>query len=37
MCQFEAEIESWENHLIPANRSLYDHVIYDLDVERKFC
>ena len=36
MCQFEAEIESWENHLIPANRSLYDHVIYDSKVERKF-
>ena len=36
MCQFETSIRSWENHLIPAKRSLYDHVIYDLDVERKF-
>ena len=36
MCQFETRLESWENHLIPAERSLYDHVIYDSDVERKF-
>ena len=36
MCQFETIIESWENHLIPAKRSLYDHVIYDSEVEREF-
>ena len=36
MCQFEANIESWEDHLIPAKRSLYDHVIYDSEVEKKF-
>ena len=36
MCQFETSIRSWENHLIPAKRSLYDHVIYDSEVERKF-
>lgn len=36
MCQFETEIRSWENHLIPAKRSVYDHVIYDSEVERKF-
>ena len=36
MCQFEASIESWEDHLIPAKRSLYDHVIYDSEVEKKF-
>ena len=36
MCQFETSIRSWENHLIPAERSLYDHVIYDSEVERKF-
>ena len=36
MCQFEVEIESWENRLIPAERSLYDQVIYDSEVERKF-
>ena len=36
MCQFETSIRSWENHLIPAKRSLYDQVIYDSEVERKF-
>ena len=36
MCQFETSIRSWENHLIPAKRSLYDHVIYDSDVEKNF-
>ena len=36
MCQFEVEIDSWENHLIPAERSLYDLVICDADTERKF-
>ena len=36
MCQFEASIESWEDHLIPAKSSLYDHVIYDSEVEKKF-
>ena len=36
MCQFEAEIESWENHLIPAKRSLYDPVIYDSEIEKEF-
>ena len=36
MCQFEASIESWENHLIPVKRSLYDHVIYDSDTEKEF-
>lgn len=36
MCQFEASIESWEDHLIPAKHSLYDKVIFDSEVERKF-
>ena len=36
MCQFEANIESWDDHLIPAKRSLYDKVIFDSEVERKF-
>ena len=36
MCQFEAEIKSWKNRLIPAARSVYDHVIYDSDVEKNF-
>ena len=36
MCQFEVSIESWYDHLIPAKRSLYDKVIFDSEVERKF-
>ena len=36
MCQFEMEIDSWENHLIPAERSLYDPVICDSDTEKEF-
>lgn len=36
MCQFETNIESWEEHLIKAENSVYDHVICDSDIERKF-
>ena len=36
MSQFEAEIETWDEHLIPADNSLYDHVIFDSDVEKQF-
>ena len=36
MCQFETSIRSWKDHLIQAKRSLYDHVIYDSDEEKKF-
>ncbi|MGI8824132.1 MAG: DEAD/DEAH box helicase family protein [Chloroflexota bacterium] len=36
MTQFDAEIESWEDHLVPADHALYDYVIYDSAVERQF-
>ena len=36
MSQFEAEIETWDEDLIPADNSLYDHVIFDSDVEKQF-
>ena len=36
MSQFEAEIETWDEYLIPADNSLYDHVIFDSDVEKQF-
>ena len=36
MCQLEASIDSWREYLIPARRSVYDHVIFDSEVERKF-
>lgn len=36
MCQLEASIDSWKEYLIPARRSIYDHVILDSEIERKF-
>ncbi len=36
MTQLDAEIESWNEYLIPAPHSVYDQVIYDSDVEKKF-
>ena len=36
MRQFESSIESWKEHLIPSNRSVYDHTIFDSEIERKF-
>jgi len=35
MSQFE-DIPSWEEYLIPAGHSVYDHVVYDSEVEREF-
>ena len=29
-------IDSWKEYLIPARRSVYDHVILDSEIERKF-
>lgn len=36
MTQLDGEIESWLDHMVPANRSVYDHVIYDSQVEKAF-
>lgn len=36
MSQLESEIESWEQYLVPSQRSIYDHVVADSDIERKF-
>ena len=36
MTQLDEQIESWEEYLIPAAHSVYDHVIYDSDVEKEF-
>jgi type III restriction enzyme len=36
MTQFEAEIDSWAEYLVPAERSLYDHVAWESEIERKF-
>ena len=36
MSQFDCELESWKDCMVPASRSIYDHVIWDSDVEKKF-
>ena len=36
MRQFEESIESWAEYLIPTERSVYDHAIFDSEVERNF-
>lgn len=36
MTQFESEIQSWEEFLQKAEHCLYDHVIYESEVERQF-
>ncbi len=36
MTELKEEIPSWREYPVPAKRSVYDHVIYDSEVERKF-
>lgn len=36
MTRFEAEIDSWEEYLVPNQKSLYDQVVSDSDVETQF-
>jgi len=36
MTQFDTEIDSWAEYLVPAERSIYDHVIWDSEPERQF-
>ncbi len=36
MSQFDCELESWKDCMEPASRSIYDHVIWDSEVEKKF-
>jgi len=36
MSQFDCELESWKEYMVPASRSIYDHVIWDSDVEKEF-
>lgn len=36
MTRLDESIESWMDYMIPAERSVYDHVIFDSDVERQF-
>jgi type III restriction enzyme len=36
MAQLEDEVESFQEYLVPASHSVYDHVLCDSDIERKF-
>ena len=36
MRQFDCELESWKDCMVPASRSIYDHVIWDSGVEKEF-
>lgn len=36
MTQLEEEIPSWLDYLVPAQRSVYDQVVYDSEVEKLF-
>jgi len=36
MTQLEAETESWLDYMVPAERSIYDHVVYESEVEKDF-
>jgi len=36
MTQLEAEIDSWLEYLVPADASVYDHVICDSELEKQF-
>ena len=36
MRQFDCELESWKDCMVPASRSIYDHVIWDSEVEKEF-
>jgi type III restriction enzyme len=32
----DAEIEAWNEYLVPSERSLYDHVVFQSNIERRF-
>jgi len=36
MTQFDDEIPGWEDYLVSAERSVYDHVVYESEIERQF-
>ena len=36
MSQLDTEIESWQVHMEPAQKAIYDQVVFDSEVERKF-
>lgn len=36
MRQFDCELESWKDCMVPAARSIYNYVIWDSDIEKQF-
>ncbi len=36
MSQLEDSFEAWEDYVVPAERSVYDKIEYDSDIEKKF-
>jgi type III restriction enzyme len=36
MSQLQTDVASWEEYLVPAQRSIYDYVVFDSEVERAF-
>jgi type III restriction enzyme len=36
MTRLDDEIPSWEDYLMPAERSVYDHVIFESEIEKQF-
>lgn len=36
MSQLDTEIESWQAHMEPTQKSVYDQVVFESEVERKF-
>jgi len=36
MTQLEAEIGSWMDYMVPTERAVYDHVIYESGIEKEF-
>ncbi len=36
MRQFDCKLESWKDCMVPASRSIYDYVIWDSEVEKRF-
>lgn len=36
MEQFEADFQAWSDHLVKANKSVYDGVVYESEIERNF-
>ena len=36
MCQFDTDIQSWLDNMVPAKHCVYDHVVFESEIEKKF-